>query len=280
MTNTLCSNSRSNNSAAGLTYALFALAVVTVGTWITDGDFSAILTASASMQCLGLIQLAIQVRSQRSVRELSKKSLELLLMVLCIRLPGSCLKNGYLPIDSTGDHIYQFADVLSILLVVQLLYSIKWTYPRTYMSESDTMPTKWVLPVSIVLGVCCHANLNHNFFWDTLWFVSLYAETFALLPQLWMMSAIGGDVEGMTAHYVACMTAGKGLAWIVWFHGYPELADGFVEGVHDGAFNWPGLALMLSYTSQVVMCADFVFFYATAMLANRRMTLPTSSTMV
>lgn len=276
----LCSNTRSNNSAAAVTYVLFALAVVTVATWATDGEFSAILTAAVSMQCLGLLQLAIQVHSQRSVRGLSKKSLQLFLAVLCMRVPVASLKSGYLPIDSTGDCIYQFADMLSLLLVLQLLFSMNMTYERSYMRESDTMPTKWVIPVSVVLGKCVHAHLNHSEFWDTLWFVSLYAETFALLPQLWMMSAIGGEVEGMTAHYVACMTASKGLSWIVWFHGYPELADGYVEGISEGTSNWPGMAIIFSYTSQLAMCVDFVYHYFSAALANRRMTLPQSSTMV
>lgn len=281
--NSIFSSSRNSNSAAGLTYALFALATVTVGTWISDGDFSAILTASVSLQCLGILQLAVQVWYKSSVQGISRKSLVLFAAMLAIRLSVTTTKHGYLPVDSTGDFLYQLADVLSLVLALQIIFAATCVHERTYMCDFDSMDTKWVLPVSLVLGVCVHANLNHSFFWDSVWFVSLYAETFALLPQLWMMTKIGGEVEGMTSHFVACMTASKVLAWIVWFHGYPELAPGYVECPHTkeildhGNSNWAGYAIMLAYTTQVAVCADFLYHYAAAIVSNRRMMLPLSA---
>lgn len=273
----LCSTSRSTTLAAAFTYALFALAVILVGVWVTDGDFSALLTFAVGLQCVGLLQLAIQVWYRKSVHGISRKSLELLVLVLATRLSVTSVKNGYLPVDSTGDHVYQFADILSLLLIVQLLFATRVTCKKTYMPDADSMNTKWMLPVCAVLATFLHAHLNHSFFWDTLWFFSLYLETFALLPQLWMMTKLGGEVEGMTAHFVACMTGSKAMGWIVWFEGYGELAVEYHDGISTVSTNWPGYAIMLSYTVQVVMCADFVYHYASAVLANRRMTLPMSS---
>lgn len=272
-------NSRNRNSAATLTYALFALAAFFVVTWVTDGDFSAVLTASVSMQCLGLLQLYIQVWYRKSACGVSLKSMELFTLVFAARLFVTSFKNGYLPVDSTGDHIHQFADVLSLVLSALLVYSLRVTHKHTYLRESDTMPSSWILPASIVMAMCVHAHLNHSFFWDTTWFVSLYLETFALLPQLWMMTKIGGEVEGMTAHFVACTAASKALAWIVWYVGYGELAVGYmnIDGSSEGTTNWGGYAIMFSYTAQVVMCADFAYHYVAAVIADRKMLLPVAS---
>ena len=40
-----------------------------------------------------------------------------------------------------------------------------------------------------------HADLNRSFLYDTIWAASTNLDTVAMLPQLWMMTRIGGEVE-------------------------------------------------------------------------------------
>ena len=39
-----------------------------------------------------------------------------------------------------------------------------------------------------------HADLNRSELFDTIWAVSTNIDTLAMLPQLWMMSKVGGQV--------------------------------------------------------------------------------------
>merc|ERR1719269_485055 len=96
-----------------------------MGTWATvvwhhlsDQDFSTVLTMSSIFQCLGFVLLALKVRWARSAAGLSSKTLEMYFIFFCFRLSSTIFKNGYLPIDRSGDWVYQSGDALSVVLVL------------------------------------------------------------------------------------------------------------------------------------------------------------------
>ena len=49
---------------------------------------------------------------------------------------------------------------------------------------------------------------RRSFVFDSIWMTAHTLETFALLPQLYMISKGSGNVETYTAHFVALMCAG------------------------------------------------------------------------
>merc|ERR1719311_273165 len=103
----------------------------------TDHDFSLILTASSGVQCLGLYCLSAKVRAQRTVDGLSLKTLEMYALVFTFRLSSTLVKNGYLPVDRSGDWVFQTADILSLVMTVKLLRRVQTTHRATYQEEYD-----------------------------------------------------------------------------------------------------------------------------------------------
>merc|ERR1719313_3334195 len=74
---------------------------------ISDKDFSVVLTFGSLVQCLAFLQLSIKAYRVQSLNGISKGTLEMYSVALCARLCSTLYLNGYLPLDSTGDMIYQ-----------------------------------------------------------------------------------------------------------------------------------------------------------------------------
>ena len=81
-----------NGSALILSVCAFMWFVV----WnkVTQKDFSAIVTAGATVQVVGFLILSIRIRTMKSVAGLSSKTLQMFVLYLCARLPATCLFRG------------------------------------------------------------------------------------------------------------------------------------------------------------------------------------------
>jgi len=201
-------------------------------------------------------------------------------IVLFFRLCSTLVKNGYIPVDRTGDHVYQLGDIASLLMCLNLLYKMHRSHAHTYEKHHDTFKIAPCIPLAFVLAMCWHGHLNRSFWFDTLWFFSLYLETIAMIPQLFMLTRIGGEVEGMTSHFVVLVATAKFFAWIFWFYGYPELAEGYTDADDDGIpedwghSNYGGYAIILCYSIQLIGSADFVYYYMKSAVTQTSMALP------
>merc|ERR1719379_2606960 len=102
-----CNAQARHTASTYLAYTVFFMCVVVVMHKFTDGDFSIVLTMSSAVQCLGFLLLALKVHYQRSVAGLSRRTLEMYVLFFIFRPSSTLVKNGYLPIDKSGDHIYQ-----------------------------------------------------------------------------------------------------------------------------------------------------------------------------
>jgi len=249
-------------------YLLFALCGLVVAKEFSDRDFSAVLTAGSGAQCLGFFLLLQKIKTQNSVAGLSAKTLEMYALVLCFRLNSTMVKNGYLPVDRSGDWAYQLADVVSLLIVFQLLYCCHKTHGSTYQLEHDTLEINKALIPCFVLALCTHGDLNSNKFFDVMWTISMNLDTVALLPQLWMLTKIGGEVEGMTTHFVVAIFVSRTCAMAFWYYGYGELAPS------DGGPNIAGWTIMVMHALQILLSADFIMHYLKSKFFGQKMVLP------
>lgn len=221
----------------------------------SDKDFSFIMTMSGALQAVGFFLLLHKIRVTRSAAGLSSKTLQMYSLVLTFRLSSTLVKNGYLPVDSTGDWLYQASDVASLLLVFQLLFYVHRRFRSTYQAELDTMPIWTMVPGVIVLGIFVHGHLNHSEIFDSIWAIGMYLDTIAMLPQLWMLVAKGGEVEALTANFVALLFFSRFLTWAFWYTGFPELAP------PEGGFNKVGWMIMIAHSLQLLFSADFMYHY-------------------
>merc|ERR1719465_219729 len=230
-------------------YVLYGFACLCIWTKASDKDFSVTLTASAAVQLLGFVLLSVKVRAAKSVAGISSKTLEMYALFFLTRLASTTVKSGYIPVDRSGRFVYQLLDLGSFFVVMQLLYCVHKTYKWTYQGDHDTMQIVPLIPPCIVLGYFVHADLNRSAFYDTIWATSTNIDTLAMLPQLWMMSKIGGQVEGCTAHFVFSIIVSRLMALMFWWSAYKDLKE---EGTE-----FAGKQIVAAHGLQLLLAADF-----------------------
>lgn len=259
------------NMHIGSMYAVFLFSVSMLMKLFSDMGYSSVLTYGAAVQTFGFYTLYQRVQRHKSLAGVSKKTVELLLLYLVLRCLCTLTRGGYLPVDRSGDWLYQSLDMASLALVLALRCAFEDpTLRRTYQEDFDSFNVVNMLPACIVLAVFIHGNLNDSFFWDSLWTASMNIDTVAMLPQLWMLSRIGGEVKGMTAHFVVAIMVSRALAFSFWMYGYTEL--GFKK--RGRGINLAGYQLVGAHMLACLFSADFVAQYAMARLQGKKMELP------
>lgn len=273
-TTQLCSTRGRENLSIALSYVCFALCGCVVMKEFSDHDFSAVLTLGAGVQCLGFLALLLKVRAQKTVKGVSSKTLEMYVGVFMFRLSSTLIKNGYLPVDRSGDWAYQLGDIVSLLITFQLLYCCHKTHGTTYQLEHDTLDVHKAILPCFVLAFFTHGDLNSNKFFDVMWTISMNLDTLALLPQLYMLSKIGGEVDGMTTHFVIAIFGSRICAMLFWYYGYGELAPA------DGGANVAGYTIMIMHGLQILLSADFVLHYLKSKFFGKKLVLPQTALVV
>jgi len=257
-------------SASGLLYFGFSFMWLFVYHKVSNKDFSAIITAASVVQCMGFLVLSLRVRTHKSVAGISAKTMAMYVLFLGIRLCSTTLKKGYIPVDRSGHYFYQLMDIQTMMLAAHILYCCHKSYSHSYQEEHDTLPIHIIAIPFVILAFFVHGNLNRNPFFDIIWFISLNLETIAMLPQLWMMSKIGGKVSTVSSQFVAANVLSKVMVVTFWLWAYAELKR------PDGS-NVVGMQIMGAYLVQLFLSADFAFYYVKGLLdGTDEVVLPSS----
>ncbi|KAH8581664.1 ER lumen retaining receptor [Cryptosporidium sp. chipmunk genotype I] len=271
-------NKIKSRSEAGVSYQsqleiLFWIAfclVLMVGyKYLSDGSFSAILTLSSAFQCFAFLLLASKVNTQCSLSGISLRSQILYSIALISKLSSTLFFNGYLPVDRSGDWVYQVADVVSLVISLLLIYWGNTKLKYQYKFDKDSVNIVIPIVFSAILAAVIHPDLNSYFPADFAWTFSLYLETTAMLPQLVMMTKIGGEVETLTSHYLASLATSKILSFVFWLFSYRELAP-------EHGKNIPGWTVMTSFAIQIILFTDFLYAYIKSVRLGRALIIPTS----
>mmetsp|Transcript_9160 Transcript_9160/g.21997 ORF Transcript_9160/g.21997 Transcript_9160/m.21997 type:complete len:271 (+) Transcript_9160:109-921(+) len=262
--------SKTSGQSTASVYLLFGCCAGAVYNFVYDGGFSAVMTLSSAVQTLAFLLLCAKVYTQNTAAGVSARTLQMYVAMYAFRLSSTLFFNGYLPMDQTGDWAYQASDIAGLVTVLWLLRTIRCgRLSWTYQWEHDTHPVAPVVGACFALAVLVHPTLNNWAPADIAWTTALYIDAVALLPQLWMMTRIGGEVEALTAHFVAAVCVSRFLNLIFWYHGFPELAPA------DGGFNSAGWAIILAHLLQLFLACDFLYYYAKS-VASGRLVLPVS----
>jgi len=248
-------------------YGTFLLTLLVVLWQISDMNFSVVCTIGSGLQCLAFILLALKMRAAKSARGISAKSLQIYVLVFVCKLTSTLNKEGYLPIDKTGDWVYQVCDLVTLLLVLLLLGRIYTTNASTYSQDADSFRIAPMLAVCLGAALLLKGDLNRSLLYDTAWMLSVALDTVAMVPQLWLLSKLGGAVDALTSHFIALLFASRALIFAFWFVGYPELAP--LEG-----WNACGYAHVVLHFTQLLLCADFIYYYVKAGINQEALVLP------
>merc|ERR1719473_156076 len=246
---------RRENLTILMAYTFSVVGLLVLWHEYSDRDFSFLITLSGASQTLGYFLLVHKMKSHKSAAGVSSKTLQMYVLMYLFRLNSTLVKNGYLPVDSTGDWAYQAFDITSLMLVFHALFCVHKRYKDTYNDQADSLPIWNAVPALALLATVLHGDLNHNWYFDTVWTFSMYLDTIAMLPQLWLLVRKGGGVEALTSHYVALIFFSRFLTFSFWYTGFPELAP------EDGGFNKMGWLLCGCHALQVLLSIDFMYHY-------------------
>mmetsp|Transcript_12144 Transcript_12144/g.19205 ORF Transcript_12144/g.19205 Transcript_12144/m.19205 type:complete len:252 (+) Transcript_12144:90-845(+) len=230
--------------------------------FVANGEFSVILTMAVIFQCLAFALLGLGVVAKGSASGISANSLVLEVLSFACRLSCTTWLNGYLPVDASGDFIYQAVDVCSLLLVIWLLHHVLVTQKHTYNAEADSWP---VLPIAIgcfLLAAILHADMNSRPFFDTLWMTGLFLSVVSVLPQLWVINKTGGVIQACTGHYIAMLAISRLLSGICWWDARFDVTSApWIEGVNHAIW-----AILAAHALHLLLLGDFGYYYVKAVV--------------
>lgn len=245
-------------------YGIFLFGAGSIWHLVADGEFSAILTMSVMLQCLAVVLLALQVISTGSASGISARALGLDLLGLCCRLSSTLWLNGYLPVDASGDYIFQAIDICSVCVLLWLLHEVLVVKKHTYQADEDSLPVGGMAIGSFILAAMLHGNMNSRPFFDTLWMAGLFVSTVAVMPQLWLITRAGGHVASLTSHHIAAMAASRVLSGIFMWHARGDITcTPWMMGWNHAIW-----AILGAHLLHMILLSDFAYMYVKAVIAN------------
>jgi len=262
-----CSSEKACSAHKSPLYAAYGIFIISAGAvWhlVADGAFSAILTMGVMVQCLGVALLSSQMISKGSADGISAKALSLDALALCLRLSSTLWLNGYLPVDASGDHVFQGIDICSLAIIAWLLYQVLVVKKHSYQVEEDSMPVLPLVIGCIIAAGTLHANMNSRPLFDATWMAGLFVSVVAVLPQLWLITKSGGRVEALTSHYIAAMAVSRILSGIFMWHAREDITC----SPWIGDFNHASWAILAAHFVHMLLLADFAYYYIKAVLAR------------
>lgn len=148
-----------------------------------------------------------KIQTSRSARGISFRTQILYTIVFCTR---------YLDVFSETS-LYRFVmKLFFIASSVYILYLMRVRFRPTHDPAIDTIRMEYLL------GPCAVLALIFNYYFtitEILWAFSIYLESVAILPQLFMLQRTG-EAETITTHYLFALGAYRALYIPNWLYRY------------------------------------------------------------
>lgn len=198
---------------------------------------------------LAIIFLLMKIWKSRSCAGLSGKSQIMFAIVFTTR---------YLDLFTT--YISPYNSIMKMIFILASYATVYVMYAKfraTYDSSHDTFRLEFLLVPVGGLAVL----VNHEFsVLEILWTFSIYLESVAILPQLFMISKTG-EAETITSHYLFALGSYRALYILNWIYRY------YMEGFFD-------LIAVVAGCVQTVLYCDFFYLYITKVWKGKKLTLP------
>lgn len=196
-----------------------------------------------------IIILLLKIWKSRSCAGLSGKSQIMFAMVYTTR---------YLDLFTTFVSLYN--SVMKVIFVVSSYVTVYLMYSKfkaTYDGNHDTFRVEFLVTPVAGLAVLINHELS---FLEILWTFSIYLESVAILPQLFMISKTG-EAETITSHYLFALGIYRALYILNWVYRY------YTESFFD-------LIAVVAGCVQTVLYCDFFYLYITKVWKGKRLTIP------
>merc|ERR1711990_1236692 len=198
---------------------------------------------------LAILILLWKIWKTRSCAGVSGKSQLLFALVFTTR---------YLDLFTSFVSLYNTCmKVIFLASTYATVYLMFFKFKATYDHNHDTFRAEFlVVPVG-GLAVLVNHELSVM---EVLWTFSIYLESVAILPQLFMISKTG-EAESITSHYLFALGAYRALYICNWAYRY------YFEGFYD-------LIAIFAGCVQTILYCDFFYLYITKVLKGKKLALP------
>uniref|UniRef100_A0AC11CZ85 KDEL endoplasmic reticulum protein retention receptor 3 n=1 Tax=Ovis aries TaxID=9940 RepID=A0AC11CZ85_SHEEP len=164
----------------------------------------------------------------------------------------------YLDLFTNFISIYNTVMKMVFLLCAYVtVYMIYGKFRKTFDSENDTFRLEFLLVP--VIGLSFLENYSFTPL-EILWTFSIYLESVAILPQLFMISKTG-EAETITTHYLFFLGLYRALYLANWIRRYQT------ENFYDQI-------AVVSGVVQTIFYCDFFYLYVTKVLKGKKLSLP------
>ncbi|PAA62160.1 hypothetical protein BOX15_Mlig011121g1 [Macrostomum lignano] len=192
-----------------------------------------------------IVILLAKIWQTRSVSGISGKSQFLFGLVFTTRYLD--LFTVYISAYNTTMKI---AFVLLTWLTVFLVYC---KYRATYDGNHDSFRAEWLVITAAGLAVLVNHQLTVV---EVLWTYSIYLESVAILPQLFLISKTG-SADTITSHYLFALGSYRAFYIINWIYRY--FVDDYFEAI-----------AVIAGCLQTVLYADFFYVYVTRVVRGKQ----------
>ncbi|KAI7897684.1 ER lumen protein retaining receptor-domain-containing protein [Cokeromyces recurvatus] len=201
------------------------------------------------MHLASIIILLLKIKKTHSCVGISFKTQLLYSIVFLTR---------YLDLFVTKISIYNtIMKMFFITSSLYILYLMYFKYKATYDAVLDTFRIEYLLIGSTVFSL---ATTSYYTVLEFAWTFSIWLESVAILPQLFMLQRTG-EAETITTHYLFALGAYRGLYLINWIYRF----------VSEGHKDW--IAWIAGFI-QTALYSDFFYIYYTKVLNGEKFELP------
>lgn len=196
-----------------------------------------------------ILILIYSIELHKSITGLSVKTQTLYVIVFLTR---------YLDLFTKYVSLYNFLmKIFFIVSTTYIVYIMTKKYSRSIREDLDTFPIKYLIYGSLLASLI----FTHKYsFREITWSFSLWLESVAILPQLFMLQRTG-EAENITTHYIFALGLYRVLYIPNWIYRY------FAEGVFD-------YIAVLSGIIQTIVYSDFFYIYYNKVLQGKKFELP------
>ncbi|KAH3676000.1 hypothetical protein WICMUC_002296 [Wickerhamomyces mucosus] len=163
-------------------------------------------------------------------------------------------------IDLTFRYISLYNTLMKLFFIgssLYILYLMNYKYKSSETQRIDTFKIEYLLGGSFILGLIFTYDYSIT---EILWSFSLWLESVAILPQLFMLQRTG-TAQNITTHYIFALGIYRALYIPNWLYRY------FAEGRFDALAIFTGIVQTLVYS-------DFFWIYYNKVLKGLKFELP------
>lgn len=225
---------------------------------VVPADFLTYLSMAA--ESLGLLMLRYKIRNSENVNGISGQS-------LCIFAIDYISRATVIPSFTTRAFCFwglKVLDMISLILILDVLRCIFVTYRKTYQKEFDRAKAMYIVLGAVCLALVYHPSglsKSHPFGKS----LEMYLDTLALLPQIVMMVCQSERVQAPIAHFIAGTSISRISDLLYWSHKY-------AFWTHPFSMTFSMWVVISCHATQLLLVADFLYLYAKAFLTTRSLT--------